>query len=79
MSVHTPSKLREAAKEFREMAPLGDDIRLQAALLLVADEFEAEAVRLEGLTDQAASRDRLFQPHPSPGPRHPLSAERRGE
>jgi hypothetical protein len=44
--------LRDNAKEFREMAQAGGDPRLRAALLLVAEEFEAEADRLEGPMDQ---------------------------
>jgi hypothetical protein len=52
MAANTPQQLRDAAKEFREMAPLGDDLRLQVAPLTVAEEFEIEANRLEGLADQ---------------------------
>jgi hypothetical protein len=46
MALRTPTQLRDSAQEFREMALLGDDIRLQAALLLIAEEFESEADRL---------------------------------
>ena len=52
MAIRTAQELRDNAKEFREMAQAGGDPRLRAALLLVAEEFEAEAARLEGLTDQ---------------------------
>jgi hypothetical protein len=34
------------------MATEGDDMRLQAALLLVADEFEQEAKRIEATEHQ---------------------------
>ena len=38
-------KLQESARRFREMAVNGDDPRLKAALLQLADEFEEEAVK----------------------------------
>jgi hypothetical protein len=49
MAPRTASELRAAAKEFREMAPHGSDLRLQEALMLVAEEFEREAERIEAL------------------------------
>jgi hypothetical protein len=48
----TSQELRDRARGFREMATAGEDPRLKASLLLVAEEFEAEAARLEGPTDQ---------------------------
>jgi hypothetical protein len=36
-------KLRRSARRFREMAVLGDDERLKASLLQLADEFDVEA------------------------------------
>ncbi len=47
MAERTAAELRAQAKEFREMAASGSDPRLQEALLLVAEEFEREAERLE--------------------------------
>jgi hypothetical protein len=52
MALRTPQELRDSAREFREMASAGGDPRLREALLLVAEEFEAEADRLEGLPNQ---------------------------
>ena len=49
MAVRTPAELRASAERFREMAAEGDDPRLRAALLLVAEEFEREAERIEPL------------------------------
>jgi hypothetical protein len=49
MAVRTPAELRISAERFREMAGEGEDPRLHAALLLVADEFEREAARVETL------------------------------
>jgi hypothetical protein len=49
MAVRTPAELRTSAEHFREMASEGEDPRLHAALLLVADEFEREAARVEAL------------------------------
>jgi hypothetical protein len=43
MAIRTPAQLRELAVHFREMASLGDDRWLQAALRLVAEELEREA------------------------------------
>jgi CRP-like cAMP-binding protein len=43
----TARELRLSAERFRVMATEGDDVRLQDALLLVADEFEQEAKRVE--------------------------------
>jgi hypothetical protein len=51
MAVRTPAQLREMAVHFREIASMGDDPRLRAALRLVADEFEKEA---EESSDRAA-------------------------
>jgi hypothetical protein len=51
MALRTPQEFRDRAKEFRDMASAGEDARLREALLLVADEFEAEAAWLEGLPD----------------------------
>jgi hypothetical protein len=66
MAMRTPTQLRDAAEEFRDMAPLGDDLRLQAALFQVADEFDAEADRLEGLMDPPGVPVTL-SPNPHPG------------
>jgi hypothetical protein len=44
---------------------MGDDIRLQAALLLVADEFECEATMAEGLMDPPGAP---VTPSPNPHP-----------
>jgi len=52
MTLRSSQELRDSAKEFREMAPAGADPRLRESLLEVADEFEAEATRLESVTDQ---------------------------
>jgi hypothetical protein len=54
MALRSPQEMRDSAKEFREMASQGADIRLQAALLLVAEEFDREAERLEGMADDSA-------------------------
>ena len=43
MAMRKPAELRDSAKQFREMAIEGTDVRLQAALLLVANELEIEA------------------------------------
>jgi hypothetical protein len=51
MRLRTAEELREAAKDFRELAETGDDLRLREALLLVAEEFEREAARLDGIAD----------------------------
>jgi hypothetical protein len=47
MAVRTPAELRAAAEEFRRLSTEGEDPRLQAALLLVADEFDQEANEME--------------------------------
>jgi hypothetical protein len=47
MAMRTAAELRVSAKRFREMAVEGDDPGLRAALLLVADEFEREANKIE--------------------------------
>ncbi len=47
--------MREAARDFREMAETGDDLRLREALLLVAEEFDREAARLDGADDNAGT------------------------
>jgi hypothetical protein len=56
MTLRSPRELRNSAKEFREMASAGADPPLRESLLQVADEFEAEADRLEGVTDQRGDR-----------------------
>jgi hypothetical protein len=53
MRLRTSEELREAAKNFREMAETGYDLRLREALLLVAEEFEREAARLDGAAHDA--------------------------
>ena len=50
MTERTPRELRLAAQHYRAMATEGDDPILQSALLVVADEFEQEAERIEMLT-----------------------------
>jgi hypothetical protein len=62
MAIRTPAELRDSAKRFREMAREGGDVRLQAALLLIANEFETEAasaqtveVAAEGTRAQSAA------------------------
>jgi hypothetical protein len=52
MAERTPSELRLSAANFRAMAAEGDDPCLKAALLLVADEFEQEAKRIEATEHQ---------------------------
>jgi hypothetical protein len=54
MRLRTVEELRESAKEFRETAKMGNDFRLREALLLVAEEFEREAARLDGIADGEA-------------------------
>jgi hypothetical protein len=53
MAIRSIQELQDAASGFREMATTGSDIKLREALLLVAEEFEREAARLEGTTIQA--------------------------
>jgi hypothetical protein len=52
MALRSPRELRDSAKVFRDMASASADSRFREALLEVADEFEAEAARLESVTDQ---------------------------
>jgi 3-methyladenine DNA glycosylase AlkC len=52
MAVRTPAELRAAAEEFRRLSTEGEDPRLQAALLLVADEFDQEANKMEAKAAQ---------------------------
>jgi hypothetical protein len=47
MAIRSGQELRDSALEFREIAATGSDVRLRDALLLVAEEFEQEAARLE--------------------------------
>jgi hypothetical protein len=49
MAQRTASELRISAAQLREMAAEGSDVQLHAALLLVAEEFEREADRLDGI------------------------------
>jgi hypothetical protein len=49
MAERTAAELRAQIKEFREMAATGSDPRLQEALLLVAEELEREAERLDAV------------------------------
>lgn len=53
MAVRTPNELRESARRFREMADEGEDCSLQASVLLVAAEFDAEA----DMTDELSPPD----------------------
>ena len=53
MALRGPQDLRDSANEFRELVKQGSDIRLHAALLLVAEEFEREADRLERLESES--------------------------
>jgi hypothetical protein len=48
MAIRSRQELRDSALEFREMAATGGDARLRLELLVVAEEFEQEAARLEG-------------------------------
>ena len=57
MAVRTPAELRAAAEEFRQLSTEGEDPRLQAALLLVADEFDQEANKMEA---KAARPDDVY-------------------
>jgi hypothetical protein len=47
MAVRTAQELRDRASEFRAMAVNGCDLHLQALLLLVAEEFDREAMTLD--------------------------------
>jgi hypothetical protein len=47
MVLRTPAELRVSASELRAMASEGGDLNLTEALLLLADDFEKEARRLE--------------------------------
>jgi hypothetical protein len=55
MVARTAAELREAAEEFRSLAAGGEDLALRDALLLVADEFEQEAARVEAIEAAKAS------------------------
>jgi hypothetical protein len=48
MAKYTAAELRTQAKGFREMAASGSEPRLQEALLVVAEEFEREADKVDG-------------------------------
>jgi hypothetical protein len=62
MAIRDKQELLDKASEFRAMASVGgSDVRLYQALLLVAEEFEREAAKLNS-TDQ-------FEPSPPAG--HP--------
>jgi hypothetical protein len=52
MTIRIGQELRDSASEFREMAATGSDVQLQEAPLMVAEEFEWEAERLEGHADE---------------------------
>ena len=48
MAIRNAQELRDRVSELRQMSGDGDDIWLRQALLLVAEELEQEAARLEG-------------------------------
>jgi hypothetical protein len=52
-------QLRKAAQMYRDMCAHGGDPQLQAALILLADEFEREAERLEARQNSNETIDRL--------------------
>jgi hypothetical protein len=47
MRKRNAQQLRTTAQTYRDMCADGDDVRLKAALILLADEFEPEAEILE--------------------------------
>jgi hypothetical protein len=53
MAIRSGQEMRDDALNFRGMAATGSDFRLRGALLLVAEEFEQEAARVEGDAGQA--------------------------
>jgi hypothetical protein len=60
MVMQTTSELRISAARLREMASEGSDAPLQAALRLVADEFEREAARMDGLDSAKPEPDKAL-------------------
>ena len=50
MAVLTPDELRSLARRYREMAEMGQDWSLQTSVLLLAEEFDAEANRSDGVS-----------------------------
>jgi hypothetical protein len=59
MVLRTPGELRISASELRAMAAEGGDPQLYEALLLVADDFDREARRLE--IDASQQREAKWQ------------------
>jgi hypothetical protein len=55
MAIRTAAQLREVAAHFRELASMGEDRRLQAALRQVAEEFDREAASV--VSREGAARD----------------------
>ena len=48
MTSRNAFELRQAADHFREMCGKGDDLHIKAALFELAEEYEREALDLEG-------------------------------
>ena len=64
MAICSGQELRDKALVFREMANDGSDFHLKAALLLVAEEFEREAERVEAVAAaSSATTGAPMSPH----------------
>jgi hypothetical protein len=48
METETVRRLRDRARYYRDLSAEGDDARLRAALVELAEEFEQEAAKLAG-------------------------------